>query len=350
MTVRRKRAPVPKIQEVTDEIGRVYRTNNCGDVVVLEYVTSKRITVKFLETGNQYVTQKHQIEKGLIKDNIKWLKDIADRDKAIKDEKDRLKKESLDRRIAVFKAKKEESFKEKAKKFAEARRIRIEKDEHKSLEKTQAYKELIGQKYSHSYFGEYEVVDFDLSRSPQAVKVKFSITGYESWANKGVVLRGSVYDKSRDNEEGWKVLVALSRSKDYQENRDQRLQQAKQWQKDNPDKCRVRNQNRRAKRFELGGEVTLEELNALMEAQDYKCANCKDELTDENKHMDHIIPIALKGTGDIKNIQWLCDYCNLSKNDKHPDLWAKVVATKEWWDIKELRQKGLTIRLCKMAL
>lgn len=343
MSVRRKRAPVPKIQEVTEEIGRVYKTNNCGDVVVVEYVTTKNITIQFVDTGNTYKTVKDPLEKGLIKDSIEILRAASERQDKIKQERLLRKNLLVEKSLAIEKERQEKALqreKEKAVRAIEAEKRKLEYAEKQKLNKLNSYKELIGQRYSHSYFGDYEIIEIDMSKQPLGVQVKFSISGYETWANRGVVLRGSVLDKSRCNEEGWKLITVLERAQAYQENREVQLAKAKQWQKDNPDKCRVRNQNRRAKRFELGGEVTLEELNALMEAQDYKCANCKDKLTDENKHMDHIMPIVLKGTGDIKNIQWLCDYCNLSKNDKHPDLWAKVVATKEWWGIKELRQKG----------
>lgn len=342
MTVRRKRAPVPKIQEVTDEIGRVYKTNNCGDVVVVEYITTKNITIKFIGTENTYKILKDNLEKGLVKDSIEILRAASERQDKIEQERLLRKNLLLEKNLVIEKERQEkalEKVKEKQARAIEAEKRKINYTQQRKEKNLNSYKELIGNRYSHYYFGEYEIVEVDLGRQPMSIKVKFIISGYESWVNRGVALRGSAYDKSREEEEGWKLLKVINSAKYYCENRDRSLAISKQWQKDNPDKCRVRNQNRRAKRFELGGEVTLEELNALLESQDYKCANCKDELTDENKHMDHIMPIVLKGTGDIKNIQWLCDYCNLSKNDKHPDLWAKVVATKEWWDIKELRQK-----------
>lgn len=343
MTVRRKRAPVPKIQEVTEEVGRVYKTNNCGDVVVVEYLTTKNITIKFVDTGNTYKTVKDPLEKGLIKDSIEILRAAFERQDKIKQERLLRKNLLVEKSLAIEKEKQEKALqreKEKEAWLLGAEERNIARREKQKLDKLNSYKELIGQMYSHPYFGDYEITGAGYDCDKLKVKIKFSVSGNEYYAVKGVAQKGSVHDKLRYDEEGWKVHQTLNSSMYYQQNRESSLAQAKQWQKDNPDKCRVRNQNRRAKRFELGGEVTLEELNALMEEQDYKCANCKDELTDDNKHMDHIMPIVLKGTGDIKNIQWLCDYCNLSKNDKHPDLWAKVVATKEWWDIKELRQKG----------
>lgn len=341
MRAKRIRSPVPKIQEVTDEVGRVYKTNNCGDVVVLEFVTTKNITIQFLSTGNQYKTQKDPLEKGLIKDSVEVLRVASERRDKLEQERI-IRKNLLFEKSLVIEREKQERILQKAKEKEAwalgAEERKTERREKQKLEKLNSYKELIGQKYSHGYFGEYEIVEVDLGRHPMSIKVKFSLSGYESWVNRGVAIRGSAYDKSREDEEGWKLAKIINSAKYYSENRERSLAISKQWQKDNPDKCRVRNQNRRAKRFELGGEVTLEELNTLMEAQDHKCANCKDELTDENKHMDHIMPIALKGTGDIGNIQWLCDYCNFSKNDKHPYLWAKVVSTQEWWDIKALRQ------------
>jgi len=349
METKRKRAQIPKIQEVTDEVGLVYKTNNCGDVVVLEYDTNKRIKIKFIDTGNQYVIQKDALEKGLIKDSIEILRAVSERQNNI--EKERLLHRSLllEKKLTIDKEKLEKTLRrqeESKARSVEADKRKMENASKRKEQNLKSYQELIGNTYSHSYFGEYQVTAVDMGKLPLCLQVKFSISGYETWANRGVVLRGSVLDKSRCEEESWKLITVLERAKSYQENREKQLSKAKQWQKDNPDKCRVRNQNRRAKRFELGGEVTLEELDNLMIEQDYKCANCKDELTDENKHMDHKIPIALKGTGDIGNIQWLCDYCNLSKNDKHPDLWAKVVATKEWWDIKDLRQGRCVSKEC----
>lgn len=81
MEAKRKRSPVPKIQEVTDEVGLVYKTNNCGDVVVLEYFNNKNILVKFLNTGNLKKTQKHQIVKGMVSDELDLVHGVGIHDK-----------------------------------------------------------------------------------------------------------------------------------------------------------------------------------------------------------------------------------------------------------------------------
>lgn len=43
------------------------------------------------------------------------------------------------------------------------------------------------------------------------------------------------------------------------------------------------------------------------------CNRCGSK---EKLHFDHIIPIAKGGGNDVKNIQILCEPCNLKKSDK----------------------------------
>ncbi len=62
------RKETPKIQEVVLEAGNIYKTLNWGDVVIVKYKGNKIVVVRFLNTRNTKVTQKHQIEKGLIED------------------------------------------------------------------------------------------------------------------------------------------------------------------------------------------------------------------------------------------------------------------------------------------
>lgn len=117
----------------------------------------------------------------------------------------------------------------------------------------------------------------------------------------------------------------LSRQR-YRDNREVLLQASKDYQKANLDKARVRNQNRRAKRINAEGSHTLAEVNAMLVAQGYKCNCCGCNLED-GKHLDHIMPLDLGGSNWIENLQWLCVWCNCSKSAKHPDEWAKEVAS-----------------------
>ena len=49
--------------------GSVFKTNNYGDVVVLEYNNVSDVTIKFLNTGNIRKTATSELRKGEIRDN-----------------------------------------------------------------------------------------------------------------------------------------------------------------------------------------------------------------------------------------------------------------------------------------
>ena len=49
--------------------GKIFKTNNYGDVVVLEYNNTKDVTIKFLNTGNIRKAEVYTIKKGEVRDN-----------------------------------------------------------------------------------------------------------------------------------------------------------------------------------------------------------------------------------------------------------------------------------------
>ncbi len=50
--------------------GDVFKTNRCGDVVVIEYLSCFNVKVKFLDTGNECITTSDQLKKGTVKDRF----------------------------------------------------------------------------------------------------------------------------------------------------------------------------------------------------------------------------------------------------------------------------------------
>ena len=52
-----------------DYEGKVFKTKNYGDVVVLEYNNTRDVTIKFLNTGNVRKAGTSELKKGEIRDN-----------------------------------------------------------------------------------------------------------------------------------------------------------------------------------------------------------------------------------------------------------------------------------------
>ncbi len=70
------------------------------------------------------------------------------------------------------------------------------------------------------------------------------------------------------------------------------------------------------KRKEAAGSYPKDYYKTLLTLQNNQCIVCKNKLI--KYHLDHIMPIALGGTNDYKNIQLLCPTCNHQKHAKHP--------------------------------
>ena len=110
-----------------------------------------------------------------------------------------------------------------------------------------------------------------------------------------------------------------SKSREWkQKNRDKVARYERTWRERNPDSVRVKTHNRRAKKRENGGRLSIGLSELLFKAQKGKCAcGCRRPLGDDY-HMDHIVPIALGGANSDENIQLLRAGCNLEKGAQHP--------------------------------
>lgn len=90
------------------------------------------------------------------------------------------------------------------------------------------------------------------------------------------------------------------------------------WNAANPEVKRVHNHNRRARKREAGGKLSKGLSEKLFKLQRGKCAcGCQQPLGDDY-HLDHLMPLALGGPNEDRNMQLLRAKCNLQKSKKHP--------------------------------
>ena len=115
------------------------------------------------------------------------------------------------------------------------------------------------------------------------------------------------------NHEKKKVLNA----KWHAANSDKARARNAKWRADNSESRRIHKQNRRARKMENGGKLSPGLAAKLFKLQRGKCACCHVSIAD-GSHLDHVIPLALEGPNEDRNMQLLCGPCNLSKHAKHP--------------------------------
>jgi len=126
-------------------------------------------------------------------------------------------------------------------------------------------------------------------------------------------------ESHRNNLEARKI----SRKKRYDNNKEIELTRAKIYKHNNLDKGRANNHAHRARKLQVGGRHTAEDIANLLRNQDGLCVCCKTDIRD-GYHVDHIIPISdtAHSSNDPWNIQLLCGPCNMSKQNENPVTWA----------------------------
>lgn len=111
-------------------------------------------------------------------------------------------------------------------------------------------------------------------------------------------------------------------------NKEKHIMSVAEWRRNNPEKDRVIRMKRRAAKVGSPEQFTASELKALLDKQEYICANpfCRCDLLKIKKHLDHKIPLSRGGTNGIANLQYLCAPCNLQKNKRTNDEWMELLS------------------------
>lgn len=131
-------------------------------------------------------------------------------------------------------------------------------------------------------------------------------------------------EANREKKKGYDRLYYIA-------NADKKKKQAAEWIKNNPEKSKAIHSRWKKnhaeqqsaqyykRRFNIlsnGGIHTAEEWLRLLEFYGRKCLKCG---TTERIEKDHVVPLAIGGKNDIKNLQPLCRKCNPKKNDEAID-------------------------------
>ena len=87
------------------------------------------------------------------------------------------------------------------------------------------------------------------------------------------------------------------------------------WRLANPSALRIQSENRRFRKD--GGKLSRGLAEKLFRLQRGRCACCGLPLG-KRYHLDHVMPLALGGKNEDKNIQLLRQRCNSQKKAKHP--------------------------------
>jgi len=108
----------------------------------------------------------------------------------------------------------------------------------------------------------------------------------------------------------------------YAENKEKHNARIRRWIENNPARNRDNNRRKDHRKRDVYGVIPKDIHERLFAEQMGICICCGDRLGDDY-HLDHIMPIALGGTNDERNLQLLRAECNIKKGAMHPDDWAR---------------------------
>jgi 5-methylcytosine-specific restriction endonuclease McrA len=131
-------------------------------------------------------------------------------------------------------------------------------------------------------------------------------------------LRENKRKKRLENIEAEKERERLWRS----QRRSELAEASRLWRQENPEKQRIIDRNKKLRRRGAEGTHTLEDVEKLLKAQKFLCAECSKGVKEEY-HVDHIMPLSLGGSNWPRNLQILCPACNMEKHATDPLVFAR---------------------------
>lgn len=310
----------PKKIDAEMHPGEIYPSNLWGDVEIVNYISNKNVTIMFVNTGNTQTTQKWNILQGYTKDQQEEKRLMTQKEATRQKEKEMKREVERQSKLEKEEIRKfEQSLTDQRK---ENRKLWVRIVRELRFHFDSEGKVLYGTHHTDQD-GLAFVVGARQSFDNSTWKIFYVESGNSYDTSESFIKQGTVQDRNNPiilNLKKYKAKVRATVH--YEANRDRIIRQASDYQRNNAEKTRVRNRNRRARRDGAEGTHTLEESHLLLWTQQNKCACCSVPLSEATRELDHKMPLILGGSNWIDNLQWLCQFCNSSKNGSHPDSWA----------------------------
>lgn len=99
-------------------------------------------------------------------------------------------------------------------------------------------------------------------------------------------------------------------------------EKSREYYRNNKGKVLARTRVAQAARRALG-TISTKQISDMFEKQRGLCMACRRKLNAQSFHLDHVVAIKNGGTNDAKNLQLLCQSCNLRKAAKSMEQFMK---------------------------
>lgn len=140
------------------------------------------------------------------------------------------------------------------------------------------------------------------------------------------------YKKNKETIRDWNIEYQKKKrqDKEYVDEVNRKAREKyKEYRDNNKDKVllkwRTASHKRRALVRQAISNVTLEEVNKLIEKSGNICSWCGKDIPKGQMHLDHVYPLSKGGEHTIQNLVVSCASCNHRKSDKDPSEFIEIL-------------------------
>lgn len=219
-----------------------------------------------------------------------------------------------------------------------------------SIEKKIAECTICEKEYSFDEMCSHKNKRFGIDNICKKCNAKKTEAFYKKYPNKK-----REYDKKYASKN--KTKISLNSKLKYIKNREEKLKKAKKYYAENKEDIKKRvskyrktpkgkvvktNSSNKRRSKEKYGKINTEHLIHLRD-NTTKCEICNTELNENNRHLDHIVPLNIGGSHRINNVRYICSSCNLKRPRDGRDIINKFDSLSYTFNEKERKKELKTI-------